>query len=390
MEGGDDAYEQLGVPPECSAEDIRRAYRRLAMEFHPDKTRGDRIKEERFKQVTAAYSVLSDAEQRQALDLQRQLRSLTDSMPAVGNGHGFFFVCCHRGGGRASGRQASSFHDISQLGQQGQHTSSRTSAAAAALPPVQVDVPLVLADLFDGALKVVQLDYEDTCSACGGRGVAAPSATMAGIRPCPVCGGAGLLLSGPPSDLAGLLFLPPLPVPCYECNGSGRERAPPNCQACAGSGMRSLHRCLDVRVPPAVPDGFVHKAPPPGTGGSREVMLRFVHDLSPGVSMDHKTKGDLVIKMEVPLEELLHGADRRLEVCPGRFVHVAWVGYRSPDEAPLRFPGQGLPPSGDLYVRLSPVFPRSFAAAAAAAVRTEGETNAPPQLVPAKKSPDCL
>ncbi len=224
-----DYYEVLGVARGASEEEIKKAFRRLAREHHPDHNPGDKGAEDRFKEINEAYSVLSDPGKRANYD---QFGS--ENGPNPGPGAGGF------GGG-------SPFGDIGDIfdaffgGGAGQR---RTGPARG--EDLRVDMELTLEDCFRGVEREVRLTRQETCESCQGTG------GKGGERPsrCARCGGTGQVQQA--RDTAFGRFV--TARPCPECHGAGQTVKEP-CPACHGSGQQRKTRTLKVRIPAGVEDG---------------------------------------------------------------------------------------------------------------------------------------
>lgn len=229
-----DHYATLGVARGASQEEIKRAYRRLAREHHPDANKGDTAAEERFKAITHAYDVLSDPHKRQNYD-------------AFGD---------ERGG-------AQGFGDIGGISDIfsaffGGVTGSRSSSTRGR--DVLAEVELTLEEAAEGAERGVEVPTLVECAECGGSG-AAP-----GTFPsrCSECGGTGELRMVRRTMLGNVMTA----TPCGRCRGSGQEIATP-CDTCGGAGRVSEVETLTVRIPPGIEDGAQIRVTGRGQAGVR-------------------------------------------------------------------------------------------------------------------------
>jgi molecular chaperone DnaJ len=226
-----DYYRVLGVSPDAPAEDIKKAYRQMALKYHPDRNPGSREAEEKFKEAAEAYSVLGDAEKRSVYDrfgaagLRGQGFSGFDSSvfgdfeDILGNFFGFNLGDLF--GGRSRGRggsRRSRGHDLA------------------------VEIEIGLEEAAAGLEREIKLARAETCRACGG------SKRKAGTRPasCPTCGGRGQV-----RYQQGFFTMART---CPRCEGAG-EINPSPCEACQGKGQTREKRTLKVRIPAGVDDG---------------------------------------------------------------------------------------------------------------------------------------
>ena len=221
-----DYYATLGVARDASSDEIRRAYRRLARELHPD-VNPDPETQEKFKEVTGAYEVLSDPEKRQMYDLGADPRS-----PGGGNPFG-------------QGQAGFGFGDIMDAffgGGQTRGPKPRVRRGQDALIKVTVD----LAEAAFGVVKEIQVDTALVCPTCTGTGAAA------GHEPteCSMCRGRGEIQSVQRSFLGQVMTS----RPCPQCQGYGTVISHP-CAECSGDGRVRTRRTLKVKVPAGIDDG---------------------------------------------------------------------------------------------------------------------------------------
>jgi len=223
-----DFYDVLGVSRGAGEEDLKKAYRKLAMQYHPDRNPGDDAAAEKFKEATEAFEVLSDQRKRQMYDQFGHAAFQGGSGGPGGPGGvnvdlgdlfgdliGSFF-----GGGAARGRRAGP--------QRGQD--------------VQVLLDITLEEVASGVKKQVTIKREDPCEPCGGTGA------KPGTKPasCKRCGGQGVVI-----QKQGFFQVQ---TACRSCNGSGQVIADP-CEACKGQGKVIGTRTVDVEVPAGVDTG---------------------------------------------------------------------------------------------------------------------------------------
>lgn len=247
-----DYYQVLGVAKDASQDDIKKAYRKLARENHPDANPGDPSAESRFKAVGEAYAVLGDAEQRREYDELRRLG-------AAG------FAGAGRSGGFGGGFGPGSFEgaDLNDLlgslfgsgaaggGFPGGPTTARSRRSRRG-DDLHADVHLTFEDALAGVRTTLRITGDGACDTCGGSG-AAPGTSP--VR-CATCGGRGqVTIDQGPFSFA---------QPCQQCGGRGTVVETP-CTTCSGSGRVVKPRQLTVRIPAGVRDGAVIRVP--GRGG---------------------------------------------------------------------------------------------------------------------------
>jgi molecular chaperone DnaJ len=227
-------YDTLGVKKGASADEIKKAYRKLARQYHPDTNQGDKAAEERFKQVQTAYDVLSDPEKRKAYD---RFGSTNGRGPTAGPGgvnvdFGDFDWAGNLGdilGGR--------FGDIFGGAPRGR---ARTQPVRGA--DVETEVRLSFEDSLRGAEAKVPVELTVACSQCGGTGAEPGTAPVI----CPECNGRGVI-----SESQGLFALS---QPCPRCRGNGTVIEKP-CAKCHGSGRERRRRTFTVKIKLGVKDG---------------------------------------------------------------------------------------------------------------------------------------
>src|SRR5438093_467360 len=218
-----DLYEVLGVSRDATEDDIKRAYRKLARELHPDVNRHDPGAEERFKEVSAAYEVLSDPAKRRQYDMWGQTGAAPDLFP-FGDLTDIFDVF-FGGGRRTRGR--------------------RTRVARGG--DLQTTVVLTLEEAAFGAQREIHVESLETCERCGGNGC------EPGTLPtkCRRCQGAGEI-----QDVQRSIFGTVMTArSCPACEGTGEEISH-RCRECRGDGRRPKNQVVTLEVPAGVADGL--------------------------------------------------------------------------------------------------------------------------------------
>src|SRR5436305_11853848 len=225
-------YDTLGVKKGASADEIKKAYRKLARKYHPDTNQGDKAAEERFKQVQTAYDVLSDDEKRKAYDRFGS----TNGRGAPGPG-----------GGSVDFGDLGDLGDIlgglfGNLGGAARGGSRRGRPQPVRGADVETDVRLSFEDSLRGVEAKVPVELTVACSQCGGTGAERGTAPVI----CPECNGRGVV-----SESQGLFALT---QPCPRCRGNGTVIEKP-CSKCKGSGRERRRRTFTVKIKPGVKDG---------------------------------------------------------------------------------------------------------------------------------------
>ena len=361
-----DYYGTLGVAPDAGPDDIKRAYRKLARELHPDAGHGDKAAEERFKEVTLAYETLRDPERRQRYDMfGPDAARGAGGDPFAGAGVGglgdlfdaFFGGGSVFGGGVRGGR-----------GRAG--------------PPRGHDVELRLQIGFEDAVFGTHEDITMTvpvaCATCTGTG-ARPGTTPA---PCSQCGGTGEVRRVRQSLLGQMVTA----SPCSRCGGTGEEIASP-CPDCRGEGRRHEERTLTVDVPAGVDDGTTLRLTGRGAAGPRGGPAGdlYVHLAVRPHDRFVRQGYDLVHELHVSMTQAALGAHLPFETLDGTEDLVLPAGTQSGRVFRLR--GRGVPHvdgrgRGDLLVRVAVDTPTEVSKAEEELLRQlaalRGEDVAPP------------
>ena len=226
---GRDYYETLGVSRTADADDLKRAYRKLAMKYHPDRNPGDGGAEARFKEINEAYDVLKDEEQRQVYDRFGHEAFVQRNQGGAAGGGGFDF-----------GGFPSSFTDIFDevFGDRGGRRRSGPRQGA----DLSYQLEIALEEAFSGKNASIDVPTSVTCDSCSGsgsRGGAQPS-------PCPTCGGHGRVRAS-----QGFFTVERT---CPACRGAGQVIRDP-CDACRGTGAVRRTKTLSVSIPAGVDGG---------------------------------------------------------------------------------------------------------------------------------------
>jgi molecular chaperone DnaJ len=227
-----DYYGILGVAKDATPEEIKRAYRKLAVQRHPDKNPDDPDAAEHFKEISRAYEVLSDPQKRQVVDLGGD--PFAQGGAAGGQGGPFF-------GGGGLGDIMDAF--FGQTGGTGRGPQPRKRPGQDALLRVELD----LADTAFGTTRDITVDTAVRCDLCGGEGTAAGTK----VATCGTCGGRGEIQSVNRTFLGQMVTS----RPCHTCQATGVV-IPSPCPQCGGDGRTRSRRTLPVKVPAGVEDGM--------------------------------------------------------------------------------------------------------------------------------------
>jgi molecular chaperone DnaJ len=331
-----DYYEVLGIGREASDAEVKKAFRQLARELHPDVNAHDPEAEEKFKEAAEAYEVLSDRERRRTYDTF---------------GHEGL-----RTGGFEPGETFSSFQDIFEalfggdpfgagfgFGRRGPAGGGDVAAA----------IEIELEDVLEGTRREVSFDVVSLCERCHGNG-AEPGTP---IRTCERCDGAGQLREVTRSMFGQVMRA----VSCDRCGGDGRVAETP-CEECDGAGRTTTARTWEVDVPAGIEDGQrirIAGAGHAGEAGGRQGDLYIEVRISPDERFARQGT-ELVSKVEVPVTTALLGGEVPVPTLDGTEPVDIPAGTQHGDVATLR--GHGLPPlqgggRGDQHVIFELVVP---------------------------------
>ncbi len=364
-----DYYAALGVPKDAAAPEIKKAYRKLARQYHPDANTGDAKAEARFKEISEAYDVLSDTKRRKEYDDARLLfaggrfgggRPGPGTGPA-GGGMTFDINDLIGDAGRTGAGANGGFGDLfgGLFGQAGRRASSGAPRRGQDL---ESQVTLSFADAVEGVTVPLRLTTPATCNTCSGTG-AKPGTTP---RVCPNCTGTGMN-----NDNQGSFAFA---EPCRECRGRGMLVEDP-CRTCLGSGTTPSERTLTVRIPAGVADGQKIRLKGKGSPGQRGAPSG---DLIVSVQVTpHPVFGrsadNLTVKVPVTFAEAALGATIKVPTLGGQPVSLK-LASGSTSGRTLRVRGKGVPrrdgTRGDLLVTIDIAVPQKLSAKAREALET--------------------
>lgn len=315
-------YDTLGVSKGASQEEIKKAYRKLARQYHPDRNPGDKAAEERFKEIQHAYDVLADPEKRRQYD--RGPRVFDGAGPAGG----FTFEDL----------------DLGDLfgGLFGRRGPARPQARRGA--DVEVSVNLSFEDSLRGIETRIPVDVETACRTCGGTGARPGTAPTI----CPECNGRGVR-----AESQGLFAIS---QPCPRCRGNGTVIEQP-CESCRGSGRERRTKRYTVKIPAGVRDGTrirLKGKGEAGAAGGESGNLYVVTRVEP--SPIYERRGDdLVVDVPVSYSDAVLGGQVEVPTPDGPVTLKVPAG--SQDGKLLRVRGRGAPKlsgggKGDVLARL--------------------------------------
>ena len=356
-----DYYEVLGVQKNSSKDDIKKAYRKLAIQYHPDKNPGDRTAEEKFKEATEAYEILSDDNKKQAYDQ-----------------FGFAGV---------EGMSGSSSHDYSQtfrgfedifgdlpgifdtiFGGSGRRTHNGPRHGS----NLRYDIDIPFKDAIFGTKVEIQYSRNDSCPVCKGSG----AANGAGRKICPTCKGTGQVRQ------SGGFFS--IATPCPSCGGEGEIIEKP-CQECGGSGIQKKRQKVMVTIPPGVENGkrvVVSRQGDAGPAGGPPGDLYVYIRIKPHEFFERQAD-DLYCAIPISITQASLGSEIQVSSLEGRTIKVK-VPPGIQNGKMLRIRDEGVPVSGrrgNLYIKLMVQIPVKLSKRGKELMeelsRVEGENSAP-------------
>jgi molecular chaperone DnaJ len=328
-----DLYEVLGVPHDATEEDIRKAYRRLAREHHPD-VNGDPSAEERFKEIAGAYEILADPEKRARYDAFGAAGGPAGGFTDIQDIFDMFFGQSGFGGGVGTRRR-------------GPRSRARGGEDAG------VRVLLSFSEAAFGARHEIELERMVQCDRCLGNGAEPGTAPVA----CRTCGGTGEVQSVRRSVFGTLMTT----TPCRTCEGSGQE-IPDPCTTCSGTGRVRRPATVTVDIPAGVSDGIELRVAGNGHAGAAggapgDLFVRI--DVEPSPNFDRRGQ-DLYTVLDIPVTRAALGGSVEIETLDDHERLKVEPGTESGTVVRLR--GKGVPNlnrrgRGDLFVTLHVVTP---------------------------------
>ena len=336
-----DFYDILGVSKNASPEELKSAYRKLAVKHHPDKNPGDKVSEDKFKEAGEAYSVLSDEEKKQSYD---------------SFGHAAFEGGGGRQGGGFGGMGGADFSDIFEdfFGDFGGDRRSRGRQSSNNRgSDLRYDLSITLEEAYEGKKQDIKFSTTEKCTTCKGNG------SKPGHSPdrCTVCGGNGKVRSN-----QGFFTVQQT---CPQCQGAGEEITNP-CTDCSGRGNKQASKKISVTIPKGVDDGTRIRLAGKGEAGVRS-----------------GTSGDLYLFVNVHSHDLFKRSDENLffefpisiaDAALGTTIEIPTIdGGKAKIKIPdgtqsgkqFRLKGKGMPymrgsGNGDLYVQVNTEVPISL------------------------------
>lgn len=334
-----DYYEVLRLQKGASDNDIKKAFRKMAMKYHPDKNPGDKVAEEKFKEINEAYAVLSDPEKKEKYD--RFGHAGVDPNSGFGGGAGGF-------GGFGG------FEDIFDMfggafGGFGGGSRGRRNNGPRKGSDLQKAVTITFEEAAFGTKKEIRLNKYVKCKTCGGSG-AAPGTSK---KSCPKCGGTGEIRTAQRTPLGTFQSV----SPCPDCNGTGEINETP-CPDCGGSGKTRDNVTISVNIPAGVDNDSVIPIKgqgEPGVNGGPDGDLYIVINVEPHKIFERRGQ-DLWLEIPITFDQAALGDDIIVPTLEGKVSYKVPSGTQ-PDTI-FRLKGKGIKSvrgnrKGDLYVKVN-------------------------------------
>ena len=348
-----DYYEVLGVDKSASADEIKKAYRKLAIKYHPDKNPGDKEAEEKFKEAAEAYSVLSDADKKARYD-QFGHAGVEGAGPDFSGGFGNLNDILNDLFGGAFGGGFGGFGGFGGGfgGGQGQRQQRVYRGR-----DIRVRVKLTLEEIAKGVEKEISIEKSVPCPECGGKG----AKNSSDIKTCSACNGTGQVQRVTNSIFGQTVTY----STCQQCGGEGKVVTNP-CRNCNGSGLVRKRETIKVKIPAGVEAGMQltiqgegHAAKNNGINGDLLVVIE---------EQDHpnlrREGNNLYYTKIISLPDAILGGEAEIPCLDGPYKVKIDAGTQSGTVVRLR--GKGMPTvngyggTGDLYVKFAVWIPKKL------------------------------
>lgn len=349
-----DYYEVLGVEKTASEDEIKKAYRKIAIKYHPDRNPGDKQAEEKFKEAAEAYNVLHDPQKRQQYDqfgfngpmgggsgfggfggASMNMDDIFSMFGDIFGGHGFGGF---GGGGFSGGRGHAQQHRGSDL---------------------RLKVRLTLEEINQGVTKKFKLRKDIACPHCNGSGAEAGS----GKDTCPTCHGSGVITHTTQS-IFGMMQTQGV---CPTCHGAG-EVIKNKCSHCGGTGIEKGEEVVEIKIPAGVAEGMVVNVPGKGNAGQNNGINGDIQVFIEEAEHDTFVRdgNDLVYNLLLDFPTAALGGEAEIPTIDGNKLKVKIENGTQPGKT-LRLRGKGLPAvqgygngKGDLVVNISVYVPKTL------------------------------
>ena len=345
-------YEVLGVARDASDADIKKAYHKLVLKYHPDKNPGDKEAEDKFKEVNNAFDILRDPQKRAAYDRYGDAAFAGGNGASAGmGGNPFGNGAFHFDMGGGAGMEDILREAMRGFGFDGFGGGARNSAAAQQRGRDLLDeVDISLKDAFFGKTHTVKFASNVKCEKCNGYGTADGKEAPV----CPRCHGSGYV------NMQRGFFA--MQTPCPECNGLG-HKIDKKCPECDGAGVVHKNRTIEVKIPAGIEDGARLRLAGQGEAGANGGPAGDFY-LDVRVIPDKKFEragSDLIMHTDLPFTTLALGGEIEVETIDDKKLSVKIPSGTQVGER-LRVRGHGMPTGrgssfGDLYIEIGVIIP---------------------------------
>ena len=375
-----DYYEVLGVGKNATADEIKKAYRKMAIKYHPDKNPGDKEAEEKFKEAAEAYDVLSDADKRARYDQFGHSMGQSFGGGTGGGSYGGF------GGGMSMEDIFAHFGDI--FGDMGGGFGGGYSSSSGSARPrkhvnkgtdLRITVKVNLKDIMNGVDKKLKIPKMVACEHCKGTGAKDGTA----FKTCPRCHGSGYVETVQQTFMGAMRST----TVCPECNGEGKIISEP-CTYCGGTGVEKKEEIVEFHIPAGVEDGMVltmrGQGNAPRHGGVNGDLLIKIQEEKDSELI--REGDDLIYNLMLDIPTAVLGGSAEVPMVEGK-ARVKIAPGTQPGKV-LRLRGKGLPKfqsstKGDLLVNVMVYMPENLTDTEKAAIESLKDN---PNIVPDKST----
>nr|WP_294505725.1 molecular chaperone DnaJ [uncultured Rhodopila sp.] len=339
-----DYYATLGVAKDSSADDLKKAYRKLAMQYHPDRNPGDKKSEHRFKEVSEAYEILKDDQKRAAYDRFGHAAFEQGGAGGAGPGFGGFDFS-------ATGDLGDIFDQMFGMGRRG-GGGQRTRSGA----DIRQGVEISLADAFAGTKVNLRVPTRVKCESCNGTGSEDKNRAA---ETCPTCQGAGKVRTQ-----QGFFLVERT---CPTCAGQGRVIRNP-CRVCSGAGTVQRERSLQVAIPAGVEDGTRIRVTGEGEAGGAGAQNGdlYVHVGIRPHEFFQREQANILMRVPLRMTQAALGDEIEVPVVDGTRAKVKIpAGTQTGDQFRLRGKGFSVLRSaarGDMFIQVAVETPQNLSA----------------------------
>lgn len=348
-----DYYEVLGVSKSATEDEIKKAYRKLAIKYHPDRNPDNKEAEEKFKEAAEAYDVLHDPQKRQQYD------QFGFDAPGGGFGNGGF-----SGGGFTMDDIFSAFGDVfgghgGFSGFSGFGGGSGTQRAQYRGSDLRLKVRLTLQEISTGVTKKFKVKKDIACSHCHGSGAEAGS----GSSTCPTCQGRGVVVK----TVRTMLGMMQTQSECPTCHGEGTV-IKNKCHECGGMGIVKGEEVVEIKIPAGVAEGMVVNVPGKGNAGAHNGITGDIQVYIEEIANDTFVRDgqDVIYNLLLDFPTAALGGEVEIPTIEGTKVKIRIEPGTQPGKT-LRLRGKGLPAvqgygsgKGDLVINISVFVPKTL------------------------------